>query len=266
MVDSVTEKETTAMPTNVSQASSKGGANKDSNGRANGQDKMAEELAQKLESEIMSRGWPIGDSLGSESELIKRYEVSRAVFREAVRIVEHHGAARMRRGPGGGLIVTEPDFHAVAQAVTLCLDYADVSAGDLLDVRSALELACVKLATETIDEAGIARLRGVLDREESLGLAGAAKGHPHELHIALAEITGNAAMTLLVTILTRLTFERTGNLPFDEAEMVAVHRAHSAIVDAVIAGDSALAQHRLSRHLAAGTAYYHRRGDAEGEE
>ncbi len=239
-------------------------AGKEAGSRTNGQDKMAEELAQKLESEIMLRGWPVGDSLGSESDLIKRYGVSRAVFRESVRIVEHHGAARMRRGPGGGLIVTEPDFHAVAQAVTLCLDYADVGAEDLLAARSALELSCAKLASERIDEAGIARLRAVLEREESLGLAGAAAGHPHELHIALAEITGNPAMTLLVTILTRLTFERTGNLPFEENEMLAVHKAHSAIVEAVISGDAALAQHRVARHLAASTAYYRSRSEAEG--
>jgi DNA-binding FadR family transcriptional regulator len=234
-----------------------------SNGRVGGHEKMAEELAQKLESKIMSAGWPIGETLGSEADLINEYGVSRAVFREAVRIVEHHGAARMRRGPGGGLIITEPDTNAVAHAVTLCLDFEDVSAADLLDARSALELACVKLATETIDEAGIEKLRSVLQREDSLGLAGAAAGHSFELHVALAEITRNPAMILLVQILSRLTFERTGNLNYDEQEMGDMHRAHEAVVEAVIAGDSALAQHRMSRHLAAGTAYYRRRGESD---
>src|ERR1700712_2807366 len=93
--------------------------------------KMAEELAYKLESLVMDRGWPIGQILGSEPDLIEKFGVSRAVFREAVRIVEHHGAARMRRGPKGGLIVTAPDLRAVQRPTTLWLDYANVSTGDL---------------------------------------------------------------------------------------------------------------------------------------
>lgn len=46
----------------------------------------------------------MGQSLGPEAELLDRYQVSRAVFREAVRILEHQQIARTRRGPGGGLV------------------------------------------------------------------------------------------------------------------------------------------------------------------
>jgi DNA-binding FadR family transcriptional regulator len=225
--------------------------------------KMAEKLASTLESEIMAKGWPVGEPLGSEPELIERFGVSRAVFREAVRIVEHHGAARMRRGPGGGLIVTAPHPQAAVLPVTLYLDYTDVSAQDLFDVRNSLELACARICAEQIDEAGVRRLRDVLEREREQGAAGAIQGHTHELHIAIAAITGNAAMQLFVEILARLTFERTGHLHYEPSELEGVYDAHAAIVDAIVAGDSSLAQHRVSRHLAALTQYYHRRnGDA----
>lgn len=221
--------------------------------------KMAEELARSIESDIMKRGWPVGELLGSEPSLAEKFGVSRAVFREAVRIVEHHGAANMRRGPGGGLIVTAPDPGAAMQPVTLYLDYADVSASDLFDVRSALELTSARIAAERIDEDGIVRLRQILERERELGTEGMAQGHPHELHIAIAELTGNPAMSLLVKILTQLTFERTKDLPYDAQEFEEVHRAHAAIAEAVIAGDAALAQHRIGRHLAASTTYYYQR-------
>jgi DNA-binding FadR family transcriptional regulator len=167
----------------------------------------------------------------------------------------------MRRGPGGGLIVSAPDPNAAVQPVTLYLDYADVNPKDLFDVRSALELTCARIAAEKIDEDGISRLREILERERELGTAGIAVGHPHELHIAIAELTGNPAMALLVKILTRLTFERTKDLTFDPAEFADVHRAHVAIAEAIIAGDGALAQHRIGRHLAASTAYYYQRQD-----
>ena len=67
--------------------------------------KLGEQLAERVEEEIIASGWPVGKVLGSEAELIERYGVSRAVFREAMRIVDHHGVAEMRRGPGGGLVV-----------------------------------------------------------------------------------------------------------------------------------------------------------------
>ncbi len=69
----------------------------------------------------MALGWPVGEVLGSEADLLERYQVSRAVFREAVRLVEHQQVARTRRGPGGGLVITEPTIGAVIDAVVLYL-------------------------------------------------------------------------------------------------------------------------------------------------
>jgi DNA-binding FadR family transcriptional regulator len=220
---------------------------------------MAEELAIKLESLIMERGWPIGQILGSEPELVARFGVSRAVFREAVRIIEHHGAARMRRGPKGGLIVTAPDLRAVQRPTTLYLDYADVSTEDLLAVRSTLELACVEQLAPTIDEAGAARLREQLERERAEGVEGIPTGTSHDLHVLIAELTGNAALHLFVETLAQLTFERVHDQSYDANDTAETNRAHSAIVEAIVAGDGSLAQHRMRRHLAAATSYYRRR-------
>src|SRR5205809_51921 len=67
--------------------------------------KLAAQVARRIEAEVVRRGWPVGESLGSEPELRTRHGVSRSVLREAVRLVEHHQVARMRRGPNGGLFV-----------------------------------------------------------------------------------------------------------------------------------------------------------------
>ena len=80
---------------------------------------LASVVASRIEDEVVARGWPIGEVLGSETELIERFAVSRAVLREAVRLVEHAGVARMRRGPGGGLVVSEPDRRAVVRAMAV---------------------------------------------------------------------------------------------------------------------------------------------------
>jgi DNA-binding FadR family transcriptional regulator len=222
--------------------------------------KMAEELAYAIESEIMRLGWPSGQILGSETELIERYGVSRAVFREAVRLVEHHGAARMRRGPNGGLVVTTPDFRSVQRPATLYLDYADVSTTDLITARGALEMSCVALASERLDEEGVILLQGAIQREEDIGFDDSRDGIGHDLHVVIAQLSGNPVHLLFVQTLASLTFERTRELPYDRHELEESHRAHKAIVDALISGDGPIAQQRMRRHLTAALKSYRRRG------
>jgi DNA-binding FadR family transcriptional regulator len=229
-------------------------------------DKKAAEVARRIEAEIVARGWPLGELLGSEPELIARYGVSRAVFREAVRIVEHDGAARMRRGPGGGLVVTAPDLAAVEEAATLFLDHADVSAQDLFDVRSSLELTCVSILAENLTEAGAARLRQVLEHEKDLGGDGVENRRAHDLHIVIADLTGNPAMRLFVETLTRLTSARVGHLQFDVEDLREVHAAHEAIVEAIVSGNATLAAQRMRRHLAEAVTFYYRRQEVQAGE
>ena len=82
-------------------------------------DKRASMIARQIEAEIVRRGWAIGESLGSEQALQQRFCVSRSVLREAVRLVEHHQVARMRRGPNGGLLICEPDAGPATRAVVI---------------------------------------------------------------------------------------------------------------------------------------------------
>lgn len=209
--------------------------------------RLAEIVAQEIEQEIVEQGWPVGRLIGSENDLIERFGVSRAVFREAARIIEHLNVARMRRGPGGGLIVAEPEPEAVQRAISLYLRFAGVRAEQLFETRAALEIVCVTQAADRITEDGVARLRTVLEQEEALQEEALGTGHHHDLHVVIAELTGNPAMTLFVRVLAELTPQR--RRPNPKADVASYHRAHEALVDAIVAGDSALAQHRMRRHL-----------------
>ncbi|MGC9537415.1 FadR/GntR family transcriptional regulator [Streptomyces sp. UG1] len=210
--------------------------------------KLAEKIAYQLEQEIVASGFPVGKVLGSETALIARLGISRAVFREAIRVLEHHGVATMRRGPGGGLVVTAPETHSAVRATALMLEYMKASPQHVFEARSALELKCVELATEKIDESGIVRLRETLAQEQEKQHEGDVG--THGLHTALAEMTGNPALALFVEVLTNLS--RTGNKREHTPQAAAdVRVAHQKIADAVIAGDAAVARHRMQVHLAA---------------
>ena len=96
--------------------------------------------------------------LGSEADLLERYQVSRAVFREAVRLLEHQQVARTRRGPGGGLVITEPTIDAVIDTVVLYLHRVDARLDEIFEARIILEELAAQLASERTDEVGVVRV------------------------------------------------------------------------------------------------------------
>ena len=215
-------------------------------------DKLAARIARALEDEIIDRRWPVGEVLGSETALRERFGVSRAVFREAVRLVEHHQVGRMRRGPNGGLVVSAPDAGPATRALVIYLEFVGTTVEDLLAARLLLEPLAVRLAAESVSEEGIAPLRQVLDG----GQAVAGPVTDDELHTLLAELSGNPVLRLFTEVLIRLTYRyaRTSRRISRAATLAArtdTHRRHGEIVDAVIAGDAAAAETRMVAHLRA---------------
>jgi DNA-binding FadR family transcriptional regulator len=215
--------------------------------------KLAEQVAAAIRHDIEGAGWPIGEVLGSEVELIDRYEVSRAILREGVRILEHHGAVRTKRGPNGGVIVAVPDIRAIVRSARLVLEHRGVSRGDLDDARSTLEVAAARRATARGDDAALDDLAAGLARE-----APDRRFDFYDIHRRIAAATGNPAFTLFTDVMTDLVPSYVAprfRTPVGETELAeVVHRAHAGIVKAIREGDSEAAARRMGRHIHASAA------------
>jgi len=209
--------------------------------------KVAGLAAERIIEDIIDRGWPVGEILGSEGELIERYGISRAVFREAVRLVEHQKVARMRRGPGGGLVVDEPGVDTVISAVMLYLLRVDATLDEVFDTRLVLEEIVTEAASERIDADGIAAIRATLAAEA------AAAGHNQRwLHNELAKATGNPVLDLFVQTLNRVAlFYYADPDGASTPEFSRSVTAHQRIADAVLDRNPELARARMRRHLLA---------------
>ena len=87
--------------------------------------KLAERVAEALKRDISAIGWPVGQVFGSEAQLMERYGIGLATLREAIRQLERHGVANMRRGSGsgsgsgsgGGLVISRPARDSAALAL-----------------------------------------------------------------------------------------------------------------------------------------------------
>jgi DNA-binding FadR family transcriptional regulator len=213
---------------------------------------LAATVARQILSDVVDRGWPVGEVLGSQTALIERYGVSRAVFREAVRLVENQQVATMRRGPGGGLVVTEPTVDAIIDAAVLYLHRANTRLDEVFEARIVLELIGAALATERLTEEDAAELRALEEAEVRDSRA---------LHARLAAITRNPALELFVDILNRVAFLyfRGGAGTLGEGTLSASREAHARIIEAVLDHDAERASRRMRRHLEAESAFLQNR-------
>ena len=217
--------------------------------------KRAAKVADLIIEDVMALGWPVGEVLGSETELLERYQVSRAVFREAVRLLEHQQVARTRRGPGGGLVITEPTVGAVIDAVVLYLHRVDARLDEIFEARIILEDLACQLAAERTDENDLAELRRFLEE-----VPVERDGDPRELHALVAVISRNAGLELFVDVFNRVAqlyspdWQKLGGAVAKETT-----HAHAMISEALMAGDSGLARNRMRKHLQAEAEFFRRR-------
>jgi DNA-binding FadR family transcriptional regulator len=216
-------------------------------------DKGAEAVARNITLAIVGADMQPGDLIGTEAELIEREGVSRALLREAVRLLEHHHTARMRRGPGGGLFVMAPSANAVTDVAAIYLARRELRPVELTELRTGVEVAIVDLAATRIDADGKARIEDALIREVEATDAERAEA-VHDLHAAVAAAAHNRVLDLVSLVLIRLSrLYQIERLPekVQGQIRVEVHRTHQGIADAVITGDRELSRHRMRRHLEA---------------
>lgn len=162
--------------------------------------KRGAEVARLLVERIVEGPLPPGTSLGSERELVAGFGVSRAVLREAVRILEHLGVASMRTGRAGGLLVTTPSSRAAGAAALVYLRYRGVRGAHLRTARRELVGLVAELA--------VRRRGGGPLAPGATGEAGRF-GSLRRLEDHLSAALGNPVLTLLVRMLRRMTEELT---------------------------------------------------------
>jgi DNA-binding FadR family transcriptional regulator len=209
-----------------------------------GASKLATRIASQIVDDVIAQGWPVGTVLGSSDDFLDQYDISRAVFREAVRLLEHQQVARTRRGPGGGLIVVEPSVDAIIDAAVLYLLRVDARLEEVFEARLVLEEIVTELAPARLDAAGRAAIRDLIAAEE----AGAVRDR-QALHSLLASLTGNPAIELFVDILNRVSVLYLRDQGAVDGVSARTRAAHRAIADAVIAGDEARARQLMREHL-----------------
>ncbi|MGE0880508.1 MAG: FadR/GntR family transcriptional regulator [Acidimicrobiia bacterium] len=210
------------------------------------QEKLASTVAQAIVRDIVDRAMPTGAVVGGERELVERYGVSRAVLREAIRLVEHQRLARMRRGPGGGLVVETPTVASAGVATALYLMYRGATRNDVAEAAAVLDGLAAELAASATSTSSIARLRERVDEERSLTQASAADHW--SLHRIVSETCGNPLLEFLVELLRGIAGAGESTKRAAAGAPSTWAPAHRSIVNAIVAGDARRARGAMTKH------------------
>lgn len=139
---------------------------------------------------IRAGGVPPGGRLPRDTELARRFGVSRPVVREALDALRRAGIVEIRRGSRGGTFL-----RSLAIPTPLLTGRDDLELGEiepLLEARRTVETTCALLAAERAAPEELAELEGIALALES------ARGAPQDFieldvrfHLRIAGVSGN---------------------------------------------------------------------------
>lgn len=212
---------------------------------------LVEEVIAHLEGAISAGRFALDERLPSETQLMTELGVGRSTLREAVRVLAHSGLLEVRQGDGTYV-------RATSAGEPLARRLGRSRAGEVHEVRRALELETARLAARRRSDADLTRMRAHLAARATALAAGdsqAALDADIAFHCAVAEAADNAVLaelyqTFAASLRPALAalWQVAGN-PAEAADL------HEQLLAAIAARDTAAAvavtTTLLARHSAA---------------
>jgi len=189
-----------------------------------------------LEAEIVSGRIPMGAKLGEEA-LAARFGVSRGPLREALRRLEGRSLA-VRTAHSGVKVVSLSEEDLI----------------ELYEVRGSLEGLAARLAAERCDDAELADIADLLERQRAFGKSNDDTDYSQgieqdDFHYRIAMASGSSRLQRLLCgdlySLIRMCRYKTWSIPGQRKS----HQDHERILEAIQDRDGDLAELLMRRHV-----------------
>lgn len=209
---------------------------------------LAEKVAASIEELILDGSLQGGDALPTESEIAEQFGVSRAVVRDATRMLAARGLVEAHHGKG--VFVTHTQIDAFGEALLLALRRMGASNWDVAQFEQLIYPEIAALAAQNASETDIAKIQSTADAYLTFHAKIAEKGlseiKPDEFKPfqqtwldfiqAIFDATHNKVFSLLARPLTQLHSPRNweglpGSLTERETRFI------SKVIDLIKSGD-----------------------------
>ena len=200
---------------------------------------LVNRLTMYFADEILEGRLKRGDQIESDRELAKKLNVGRSAVREALKVLDVLGMIDIRLGQGTYITSRETNFFSVPLSWSLFLDGTQVKS--ILQVRGALELRAVQLASQCEDKNKLDKLTDIYYRmqktfqesKDTDNLQHALQETLNadiEFHTCIAECSGNPIILSMLTTIRNFLKRVSGTGMVDSEQLQAVVGRASEIV------------------------------------
>jgi DNA-binding FadR family transcriptional regulator len=217
--------------------------------------KAGELVAERLRRRIINGDLSVGDRLPPEEELTAHFGVARTTLREALRILETQGLIEIRRGRGGGGVITRPKPDQLAWNLALLLQFDGVTTADLDNARQLIEPALARQLAARHSDDDVAALTACIEAADIAADAGDVTQFAiaaARVHETIIERSGNVTLATLSNLLHLLVqhYYEQGARRSDQALMRRAVRSYRKLLALVIAGDAKGAETHWRKQMA----------------
>ena len=218
--------------------------------------RMSDTVIQQIEEMILDGALRPGERLPPERELAEQMGISRPTLREAIVILESKGLLESRRR--GGTFVCDVSEVAITDPLMALMKSRPETVFDVLELRYALEETAAYCAADRATTADKANIQAKLDAlkayyvDQNSDHEAEAKADT-EFHLSIAEASHNAALMHVMRGLMEVLKEgiafNLDKIRQEPRNYTEIQAQHSAICDAIFAGDADRAKAAASDHL-----------------
>lgn len=211
--------------------------------------RLSDQVVAQLRQAIVHEEYEPGSRLPTLEALSESLGVSRSVVRDALRTLSSMGLVEVRHGHG--IFVAIPHDNILATAMTLRMQRSELTVGEVLAARVALESTLASEVARVADHATLQPMRGHLKMFEDAVRAkdwAMARDKHLQFHLSIIKALRLPALELLIEPLQELII--VSSIPPDpeSGEQWGIG-SHDPIVEALEAGDPEAARAAVRDHF-----------------
>lgn len=219
---------------------------------------LPDQVARRLHALIVDGTFPSGSQLPHQRELARRFDVSVTVIRESLALLAAGDLIRSRSGQG--TFVTDHPPAVLHFPTWVSTSVTEAAATETIEAREVLERAVAHFAALRRTDEDMGRLQECLSTMRANSSDGTAYASADlAFHLALATAARNRPLASALTGLRRIIragiVER-ATREIHEGTIGDSVAAHSALLEAVGAGDAAKAEEAMNRIMTRALALY----------
>jgi DNA-binding FadR family transcriptional regulator len=215
--------------------------------------RIFEEILDQLEEAILDGHISAGDRLPSERQLAEQFNASRTSVREAVRVLEALGVAKVKAGAENGAVLVEEPGDALRLLLRFQLALRHISVASVIEFRTVLEPWAARAASERATKDELSRMASVL---AAMGTeVGPAQFHQLDssFHLEIARAGQNDLMVLVLegarTSIERIMLDALNRVEDWPATRARIVEEHAEILGAISSREPDEADTLMQHHI-----------------